>query len=179
VVIQAHSNGTCVKVFETSSRVFKELGAKPRGNTQAVLVAAAFSGEPRDYYLGVVHAEVNRAYQNFFYKMQVGGGQGAAAWVTEGAWGMQHGWACWWAPTAGAAYKAGFTFLPPSLPPCWFNPCISVQEQLGVDARLTASCPVPLPPTLLSATLCPAGTPPLPDIRRQPADAHHQLGSPA
>lgn len=76
VVIQAHSNGTCVKVFETSSRVFKELGAKPRGNTQAVLVAAAFSGEPRDFYLGVVHAEVNRAYQNFFYKMQVGGGQG-------------------------------------------------------------------------------------------------------
>jgi hypothetical protein len=36
-----------------------------------VLVPGAFSGEPRDFYLGVVHAESNRAYQNYFYKMQV------------------------------------------------------------------------------------------------------------
>jgi hypothetical protein len=73
VVIQPYPNGTCVKVFETTSRVFKELGSKPRGNTQAVLVPAGFSGEPRDFYLGVVHAEMNRAYLNYFYKMQVGG----------------------------------------------------------------------------------------------------------
>lgn len=33
---------------------------------------STFSGEPRDFYLGVVHAESNRAYQNYFYKMQVG-----------------------------------------------------------------------------------------------------------
>jgi len=70
VVIQPYPNGTCVKVFETTSRVFKELGSKPRGNTQAVLVPAGFSGEPRDFYLGVVHAEMNRAYLNYFYKMQ-------------------------------------------------------------------------------------------------------------
>jgi hypothetical protein len=81
-------------VFETSSRVFKELGAKPRGNTQAVLVAAGFSGEPRDFYLGVVHAEVNRAYQNFFYKMQVGAFRGGTceAWQgTEKGWGSMVG----------------------------------------------------------------------------------------
>lgn len=65
------SNGTCVKVFETHSRVFKNLTSKPRGNTQAVFVPSTFSGEPRDFYLGVVHAESNRAYQNYFYKMQV------------------------------------------------------------------------------------------------------------
>lgn len=39
---------------------------------QAVFVPSTFSGEPRDFYLGVVHAESNRAYQNYFYKMQVG-----------------------------------------------------------------------------------------------------------
>jgi hypothetical protein len=72
VVIQPYPNGTCVKIFETTGRVFKELGSKPRGNTQAVLVAAGFSGEPRDFYLGVVHAETNRSYLNYFYKMQVG-----------------------------------------------------------------------------------------------------------
>lgn len=38
---------------------------------QAVFVPSTFSGEPRDFYLGVVHAESNRAYQNYFYKMQV------------------------------------------------------------------------------------------------------------
>lgn len=150
VVIQPLSNGTCVKVFETHSRVFRNLTSKPRGNTQvsraaavgerrrgcwlpatlqladrcgprpegtakcwkrhlqprstaalsstvmhasaaclsppptrpphplhpppqqAVFVPSTFSGEPRDFYLGVVHAESNRAYQNYFYKMQVG-----------------------------------------------------------------------------------------------------------
>lgn len=135
VVIQPMSNGTCVKVFETHSRVFRNLTSKPRGNTQvggwvgvtqgsvvclslfdtttaaggsvmcrccwllflelyhtaaayppemwaqcvrcclvpqAVFVPSTFSGEPRDFYLGVVHAESNRAYQNYFYKMQVG-----------------------------------------------------------------------------------------------------------
>jgi hypothetical protein len=71
VVIQPMANGTCVKVFETHSRVFKNLTSKPRGNTQAVFVPSTFSGEPRDFYLGVVHAESNRAYQNYFYKMQV------------------------------------------------------------------------------------------------------------
>ncbi|GBF90891.1 hypothetical protein Rsub_03746 [Raphidocelis subcapitata] len=70
VVIEPHPNGTCTKVFETSSRAFQQLPTKPRGNTQAVLVPAGFSGEPRDFYLGVVHAEINRSYQNFFYKMQ-------------------------------------------------------------------------------------------------------------
>ncbi|KAI8477356.1 MAG: hypothetical protein J3K34DRAFT_397993 [Monoraphidium minutum] len=70
VVIEPLPNGTCVKAFETSSRVFSNLTTKPRGNTQAVLVPAAFSGEPRDFYLSVVHAEINRSYQNFFYKMQ-------------------------------------------------------------------------------------------------------------
>jgi hypothetical protein len=74
VVIQPMSNGTCVKVFETHSRVFKNLTSKPRGNTQAVFVPSTFSGEPRDFYLGVVHAESNRAYQNYFYKMQVRSG---------------------------------------------------------------------------------------------------------
>jgi hypothetical protein len=74
VVIQPYPNGTCVKIFETRSRVFNELGNKPRGNTQAVLVAAGFSGEPRDFYLGVVHVETNRVYLNYFYKMQVGDG---------------------------------------------------------------------------------------------------------
>ena len=39
---------------------------------QAVFVPSTFSGEPRNFYLGVVHAESNRAYQNYFYKMQVG-----------------------------------------------------------------------------------------------------------
>jgi hypothetical protein len=34
-------------------------------------VPSTFSGEPRDFFLGVVHAESNRAYQNYFYKMQV------------------------------------------------------------------------------------------------------------
>lgn len=38
---------------------------------KAVFVPSTFSGEPRDFYLGVVHAESNRAYQNYFYKMQV------------------------------------------------------------------------------------------------------------
>lgn len=70
VVIQPHSNGTCTKLFESPSRVFRNLTSKPRGNTQAVLVPSAFSGEARDFYLGVVHAENNRAYQNYFYKMQ-------------------------------------------------------------------------------------------------------------
>jgi len=28
------SNGTCVKLFETHSRVFRNLTSKPRGNTQ-------------------------------------------------------------------------------------------------------------------------------------------------
>ncbi len=71
VVIQPYPNGTCVKLFETSSRVFRNLTSKPRGNTQALLIPAAFSGEPRDFYLGVVHAESARSYQNYFYKMQV------------------------------------------------------------------------------------------------------------
>lgn len=70
VVIEPLPNGTCVKAFETSSRAFRNLTAKPRGNTQAVLVPAAFSGEARDFYLAVVHAEIGRSYQNFFYKMQ-------------------------------------------------------------------------------------------------------------
>eukprot|EP00879_Flechtneria_rotunda_P011483 GHRR01011996.1.p1 GENE.GHRR01011996.1~~GHRR01011996.1.p1 ORF type:complete len:269 (+),score=43.57 GHRR01011996.1:125-931(+) len=70
VVIQAHPNGTCVKLFETPTRVFRNLTSKPRGNTQAVLVPAAYSGETRDFYLGVVHAEASRSYQNYFYKMQ-------------------------------------------------------------------------------------------------------------
>lgn len=34
VVIQPMSNGTCVKLFETHSRVFRNLTSKPRGNTQ-------------------------------------------------------------------------------------------------------------------------------------------------
>jgi hypothetical protein len=80
VVIEPQPNGTCTKVFETSSRAFQQLPAKPRGNTQAVLVPAGFSGEPRDFYLGVVHAEINRSYQNFFYKMQ-------ARAPTGGGWG--------------------------------------------------------------------------------------------
>jgi len=71
VVIEPFANGTCAKVFETNSRVFKNLTTKPRGNTQAVLVPAGFSGEPRDFYMGIVHAEIDRSYQNFFYKMQV------------------------------------------------------------------------------------------------------------
>jgi hypothetical protein len=71
VVIEPFPNGTCVKAFETSSRAFRNLTTKPRGNTQAVLVPAAFSGEPRDFYLAIVHAEINRSYKNFFYKMQV------------------------------------------------------------------------------------------------------------
>lgn len=71
VVIEPYPNGTCARVFETpSSRAFGHLPSKPRGNTQAVLVPAAFSGERRDYYLGVVHGEAGRAYQNYFYKMQ-------------------------------------------------------------------------------------------------------------
>jgi hypothetical protein len=71
VVLEPYPNGTCVRVFETpSSRAFAHLPSKPRGNTQAVLVPAAFSGERRDYYLGVVHGEAGRAYKNYFYKMQ-------------------------------------------------------------------------------------------------------------
>jgi hypothetical protein len=70
VVIEPYPNGTCVRVFETPGRAFKHLPSKPRGNTQAVLVPAAFSGEKRDFYLGVVHGESGRAYQNYFYKMQ-------------------------------------------------------------------------------------------------------------
>jgi len=70
VVIEPYPNGTCARVFETPGRAFRGLPSPPRGNTQAVLVPAAFSGEARDYYLGVVHAEAGRAYRNFFYKMQ-------------------------------------------------------------------------------------------------------------
>lgn len=70
VVIEPYPNGTCARVFETRGRAFRGLPSPPRGNTQAVLVPAAFSGEKRDYYLGVVHAERGRAYQNYFYKMQ-------------------------------------------------------------------------------------------------------------
>jgi hypothetical protein len=84
VVIQPMPNGTCVKLFESSSRVFRNLTSKPRGNTQAVLVPAAFSGEARDFYLGVVHAESQRAYQNYFYKMQVGVGVGGCTCVCAG-----------------------------------------------------------------------------------------------
>lgn len=71
VVLKAQPDGTCVEAFSTSSsRAFGELAAKPRGNTNAVFVPSALSGEDRDYYLGIVHSEVNRTYENYFYKMQ-------------------------------------------------------------------------------------------------------------
>jgi hypothetical protein len=93
VVIQPMPNGTCVKLFDSSSRVFRNLTSKPRGNTQAVLVPAAFSGEARDFYLGVVHAESQRAYLNYFYKMQVGGCiGGAVAVVCACSWVCMHTW---------------------------------------------------------------------------------------
>jgi hypothetical protein len=34
-------------------------------------VPAGFTGEPLDYYLGIIHVEKNRAYLSFFYKMLV------------------------------------------------------------------------------------------------------------
>ncbi len=38
---------------------------------QAQLISSAMSGEHQDFYLGIVHVEVNRSYTNYFYKMQV------------------------------------------------------------------------------------------------------------
>jgi hypothetical protein len=63
--------GQCEKKFHTSSLAFEGLPSKPRGNTPAILVPAAFSNEPLDYYLGIAHVEANRSYRSFFYKMQV------------------------------------------------------------------------------------------------------------
>jgi hypothetical protein len=70
VVLAPLPNGTCLKAYETPSHALRGLPAALRGNTQAVLVPAAFSGEQRSYYLGVLHVEVNRTYTNHFYKMQ-------------------------------------------------------------------------------------------------------------
>lgn len=74
VVLQPHPNGTCVKVYETRSYVFSKdiaRGGTPRGNTQAQFVSTAFTGERRDYYLGIVHMEIKKEYYSYFYKMQV------------------------------------------------------------------------------------------------------------
>jgi hypothetical protein len=38
---------------------------------QAVLVPAAVSGLAHDMYMGIVHTEVDRKYENFFYQMEV------------------------------------------------------------------------------------------------------------
>eukprot|EP00775_Hariotina_reticulata_P013001 gene13001-13130_t len=70
VVVRCSSSGQCKKQFRTSSLAFEGLPNKPRGNTPAVLVPAAFSNEPLDYYLGIAHVEANRSYTSFFYKMQ-------------------------------------------------------------------------------------------------------------
>jgi hypothetical protein len=71
VVIKPAPNGTCVKAYHTESPLLQRLPAKPRGNTQAVLLPAAVSGEVDDVYVGIVHVEVERRYDNYFYKMQV------------------------------------------------------------------------------------------------------------
>jgi hypothetical protein len=73
VVIKPAPNGTCVKAYKTDSTLLQRLPAKPRGNTQAVLLPAAVSGEGDDVYVGIVHVEVERRYDNYFYKMQVRG----------------------------------------------------------------------------------------------------------
>jgi hypothetical protein len=71
VVIKPFPNGTCTKAYQTDSPLLQQLPAKPRGNTQAVLLPAAVSGEADDCYIGIVHVEVQRSYTNYFYKMQV------------------------------------------------------------------------------------------------------------
>jgi hypothetical protein len=71
VVIKPVPNGTCFKAYQTDSTLLQRLPAKPRGNTQAVLLPAAVSGEADDVYVGIVHVEVERRYDNYFYKMQV------------------------------------------------------------------------------------------------------------
>ena len=38
---------------------------------QAVLVPAAVSGLAADVYLGIVHTEVDRKYENYLYQMEV------------------------------------------------------------------------------------------------------------
>lgn len=72
IVIKPYPNGTCIKVHESTSDVFGALPARPKGNTQAVLLPAAVTGSlTGDEYIGIVHTEVNRTYTNYFYKMQV------------------------------------------------------------------------------------------------------------
>jgi hypothetical protein len=83
VVIQPQPDGTCSQVHKTPGSPFKALPAKPRGNTQAVLLPAAVSGLGRDVYLGIVHTEVDRKYENFFYQMEVRMGVGFASLVAS------------------------------------------------------------------------------------------------
>lgn len=71
VVIKPNPDGTCTTVHLTDAAVFKSLPAKPRGNTQAVLLPAAVSGLARDVFVGIVHTEVERKYENYMYLMEV------------------------------------------------------------------------------------------------------------
>jgi hypothetical protein len=71
VVIKPAPNGTCTTAYTTASPLLQRLPAQPRGNTQAVLLPSAVSGEGADVYIGIVHVEVQRRYENYFYKMQV------------------------------------------------------------------------------------------------------------
>lgn len=71
VVIKPEADGTCNMVHMTDGLAFKQLPAKPRGNAQAVLLPAAVSGYVKAAYLGVVHTEVERKYENYFYLMEV------------------------------------------------------------------------------------------------------------
>ncbi|KAF6264081.1 hypothetical protein COO60DRAFT_1698523 [Scenedesmus sp. NREL 46B-D3] len=70
VVIKPGPNGTCAPAHQTPSPPLQRLPARPRGNTQAVLLPAAVSGVDADAYIGILHTEVQRQYANYFYMMQ-------------------------------------------------------------------------------------------------------------
>jgi hypothetical protein len=71
VVIKPEPDGSCNRVHVTDGLPFAALPAKPRGNTQAVLLPAPVTGLSRAVYLGIVHTEVERKYENYFYQMEV------------------------------------------------------------------------------------------------------------
>lgn len=74
VVVKPDANGTCVKVYVSDNEdVFMNIGGKPRGNTNTILIPSTFSGEDEDFYMGIVHYRRKKRpvyYRNLFYKMR-------------------------------------------------------------------------------------------------------------
>lgn len=101
MVIKPSANGTCTKLYETKSMALKVLPAKPKGNTQAVLLPSSVTGELHTVYMGILHTEVNRSYTNYFYKMQVRGYSHICFVVVFGEWLIASCTASW---SACAAY---------------------------------------------------------------------------